>query len=234
MPAVIVQRATLSPSSASRQTADLKMRSTSLRQTARGLTRNQTTAWSCDRGTVAQSAGGANRRGLDARRSGHADTLTAAGRTHQSLPEVSKQVSTQTASLTEPSGHQVHRGVESSLWCTSNWSDQMIVLIYGRTNMHFTSPKSSFWRSGIKTPTGQLGSRWKTAALNENDKKLERKFIEVQHLIRSDTLLTFPSSFLPKHPHSQGKLSFGWFYVVDIRVGWWNLPLHGGNLLFKT
>ncbi len=157
-PAVIVQRATLSPSSASRQTADLEMRSASLRQTARGLTRNQTAAWSCERGTVAQSAGDANRRGLDAWRSGHADRSRQPQLIKAFLMFPNRSAPRPPLSR-EPSGQQVHQGVESSLWC-----DQMIVLINGRTNMHFTSPKSSFDVQGSKPPQ----DRW------EADEKRQR------------------------------------------------------------
>lgn len=207
------------------------MRSDSLRQTARGLTRNQTAAWSCERGTVAQSAGGANRRGLDAWRSGHADR----SRQSSSKPSWCFQAGQHPDRLSHGNPAVSKFSMELSQVCDAplidairweSWFMEELTCI-----LH---PQRALLTFGDQTPTGQLGSRWKAAALNENHKKLERgNFIEVQHLIRSDTRLTFPSSFLPKHPHSQGKLSFGRVYVIDIRVGWWNLLLHGGNLLFK-
>lgn len=117
------------------------MRSASLRQTARGLTRNQTTAWFCERGTVAQSAGGANRRGLNAWRSGHADVLTAADRAYQSPPEVSKQVSTQNASLTGTQSSGVcDAPLIEELACILN-SQRALLMTLGDQNPHRTAGK---------------------------------------------------------------------------------------------
>lgn len=62
---------------------------------------------------------------------------------------------------------------------------------------------------GSKKPRGTAGKQMKSSSAEWKRQKLERgNFIKVQHLIRSDTRLTFPSSFLPKRPHSRGKLSF--------------------------
>lgn len=125
------------------------MRSASLRQTAQGLRLDQTHSLDLR----AQSAGSVNGRGLDAWRSGQeTGWCTETGEVIKAFLRFPTRSAPRLPLSREPSSQQVHRGAESSWldfsWCVSNWSPLgircgcfVMVLIYGRTSMHFPSPK---------------------------------------------------------------------------------------------